>query len=208
MQSSNPDVLMILKENLQSLYGRTEYIWVHKDKPELYNKHTQYVKINLQPREPMEPKQEPRETKIECKEPKQEPRQEPIQEPIQEPKQEPRQEQEPKQEPKQESRQIRKSQKKDNTPLPLDIILQESNTFPIYVNEIKAKLIETISQKEYIKVFGTKKTAEMMSALTANKWNKSLALFVSFLFDKTVIYKTPILYNAEKNNGTIQITGL
>ena len=87
---------------------------------------------------------------------------------------------------------------------PMEIILQESNTFPKYEKDVKAKLIEEVSQKEYNKVFGLKKTSEIMSGITNNRWNKSIALYISFLFDKTVKYNNAdILYNSEKNNGII-----
>jgi hypothetical protein len=90
---------------------------------------------------------------------------------------------------------------------PLDIILQESNTFETYQNDIKEKLIEEVSQKEYSKVFGTKKISEIVSAITNNRWNKSIALFISFLFDKTVKYNNAdILYNSEKNKGIIMVS--
>jgi hypothetical protein len=89
---------------------------------------------------------------------------------------------------------------------PLDIILQETNTFPQAVDKVKDKLIEVLSTQEYIKVFGAKKSAEMMTGIVNNKWNKSTALFLSFLFDKTVVYNEEnILYNKEKNNGIIHL---
>jgi hypothetical protein len=89
---------------------------------------------------------------------------------------------------------------------PLDIILQETNTFPQAIDKVKDKLIEVLSMQEYIKVFGAKKSAEMMTGVVNNKWNKSTALFLSFLFDKTVVYNQEnILYNKDKNNGSILI---
>jgi hypothetical protein len=89
---------------------------------------------------------------------------------------------------------------------PLDVILQETNTFPQAVDKVKDKLIEVLSSNEYTKVFGAKKSAEMMTGIVNNKWNKSTVLFLSFLFDKAVVYNEDIiLYNKEKNNGTIYL---
>ena len=70
---------------------------------------------------------------------------------------------------------------------------------------MKDKLIEKISEKNYIKVFGQKKSSEIMNSIVLNKWNKSLVIFISFLlkikfiylnkevvFDKEYIYKDTI----------------
>ena len=38
-----------------------------------------------------------------------------------------------------------------------------------------------------------------MKGLTENKWNKSVALFMSFIFDISFIYlNKPVKYNSEK----------
>lgn len=101
---------------------------------------------------------------------------------------------------------IQKKTGKKDVIKPLDIILQETNTFPQAVDKVKDKLIEVLSMQEYIKVFGAKKSAEMMTGIVNNKWNKSTALFLSFLFDKTVVYNEEnIVYNKEKNNGIIHL---
>jgi hypothetical protein len=89
---------------------------------------------------------------------------------------------------------------------PLDIIMFETNTVEFFRDYVKAKIIEFISSKEYIKVFGKKKTAEIMAAIINNKWNKSTAYYISFMFDKTVVLNnSEILYNQDKNNGVIII---
>ena len=45
-----------------------------------------------------------------------------------------------------------------------------------------------------------------MSGIVNNRWNKSTALFISFLLDKEVYYNDKtILYNKEKNGGRITI---
>jgi hypothetical protein len=82
--------------------------------------------------------------------------------------------------------------------------MRECNSPHISNDYIKERIINLISQNEYIKVFGQKKSADTMSAFINNKWNKSMILFISFLFDKKIIYnKNEIIY--EKNEGTIII---
>lgn len=90
---------------------------------------------------------------------------------------------------------------------PLDVILRETNTLSIDLEHVKNKLIEAVSRPDYVKVFGVKKSAEIMSGIVNNRWNKSVALFISFLFDKTVVYNNEqILYNKNNsNNGCIAI---
>ena len=69
------------------------------------------------------------------------------------------------------------------------------------IQYIKNKLVDRISNKDYIKVFGVKKSSEIMSAIINNRWNISLVLFLSFLFDKKIFYdKKEILFNKELTN--------
>jgi hypothetical protein len=69
------------------------------------------------------------------------------------------------------------------------------------IQYIKNKLVDKISNKNYIKVFGVKKSSEIMSAIINNRWNMSLVLFLSFLFDKKIFYdKKEILFNKELTN--------
>ena len=86
----------------------------------------------------------------------------------------------------------KKSQKKTLFK-PLEIILNESNTFGDFKDNIKDKLIKFITQKEFNKVFGITKSSEIMSGIVNNRWNKSTALFISFLFNKSVEYNEAIL---------------
>jgi hypothetical protein len=72
--------------------------------------------------------------------------------------------------------------------LPLEIIIQLSENDPINTDYIKSKLIEFISKRDFQKVFGVKKTAEVMKGITENKWNKSLVLFLSFMYDTIFVY--------------------
>lgn len=86
----------------------------------------------------------------------------------------------------------KKSQKKALLK-PLEIILNESNTFGDFEENVKDKLINFITQKEFNKVFGITKSSEIMSGIVNNRWNKSTALFISFLFNKSVEYNDAIV---------------
>ena len=93
---------------------------------------------------------------------------------------------------------------KKKTLSPIDIIIDHCKSNIAAKDSIKQTLIETISRKDYIKIFGLKKSSEIMSGITKEKWNKSLVIFMSFLLDKQITYKGDIiLYNAEKNNGNL-----
>ena len=82
---------------------------------------------------------------------------------------------------------------------PTTVILQLSENNEINSGYMQQKIIEFISKKEFIKFFGVKKSSEVMSALSANKWNKSLVLFISFLFDVSFIYlNKEVQYDSEK----------
>jgi hypothetical protein len=87
---------------------------------------------------------------------------------------------------------------------PMKIILEESQTYDTYRDDVRDKIIKFISTKEFNKVFGITKSAEIMSGIANDRFNKSTALFISFLFDKCVIYNDKnFIYN--KNNGVITI---
>jgi len=99
-----------------------------------------------------------------------------------------------------------KSKKKDNTIKPLDIIISETSSFSNSTAYVKDALIALISKEEFAKIFGATKCAEIMSGIVNNRWNKSTALFISFLLDKEICYNDKvILYNKEKNKGRITI---
>ena len=104
-------------------------------------------------------------------------------EPIKEPKIEP------------EKKPVVKAKKSQKKALlkPLEIILNESNTFGDFEENVKDKLINFITQKEFNKVFGITKSSEIMSGIVNNRWNKSTALFISFLFNKSVEYNDAIV---------------
>ena len=96
---------------------------------------------------------------------------------------------------------------KDMLNKPLNIIISETTSFNNSTEYIKEALITMISKDEFTKVFGQTKCAEIMSGVVNNRWNKSTALFISFLLDKEVYYNDKvIIYNKEKNKGRITIT--
>ena len=101
---------------------------------------------------------------------------------------------------------ISKKKEKDTTIKPLEIIISETTSFNNSTSYVKEALVDMISKNEFAKIFGMTKCAEMMSGIVNNRWNKSTALFISFLLDKEVCYNDKIvLYNKEKNKGRITI---
>ena len=102
----------------------------------------------------------------------------------------------------------KKSQKKKEELIkPIELIVRETNSFPDFINEIKDKLIKFISQIEFNKVFGATKNSEIMSGIVNNKWNKSTALFVSFILNKIINYNgAMITYYKEKYTETLELT--
>lgn len=89
---------------------------------------------------------------------------------------------------------------------PLELIIKYTYSNNKMKQEIKQKLIEFITIPEFSKAFGVKKAAEVISAITRDSWNKSTALFISFLLDSNIIYKDKsYLYNKDKNKNEIVI---
>ena len=100
----------------------------------------------------------------------------------------------------------KKKSVKDNSVKPLNIIINETTSFNNSIEHIKDALITFISKDEFSKIFGLTKCAEIMSGIVNNRWNKSTALFISFLLDKEVYYNDKvIIYNKDKNRGRIII---
>jgi len=89
---------------------------------------------------------------------------------------------------------------------PIDLIIRIAMVDKIMKQEIRNKLIDFISIPEFSKVFGMKKSSEIMTALSKDSWNQSVSLFISFLLDSNIIYKEKsFIYNKEKINQTITI---
>uniref|UniRef100_A0A6C0LIQ3 Uncharacterized protein n=1 Tax=viral metagenome TaxID=1070528 RepID=A0A6C0LIQ3_9ZZZZ len=163
-----------------------ETLLIYKENIEIFNKFNQKV-IH----KPL-PKQEPL-PKIEQQQPKQEPQQ---------PKQEPQQ---PKQEPLPKIEQTSKRNNKIESPI--DLIMRLTYIDKLMKQDIKYKLIEFISVPEFSKVFGLKKSSEIMTALSKDSWNQSISLFISFLLDKHIIYKEKsYIYNKNNNDAVITVS--
>jgi len=102
---------------------------------------------------------------------------------------------------------IKETKKNVKKPNPIDTILAESSTCDIYKSDVKEKLIALITSNEFSKVFGITKSSEIMSGIVNERVNKSIAIFISFLFDKCVIYNDKeFIFNKNKETvGTITI---
>ena len=123
-----------------------------------------------------------------------------------EPKQPPKKNTLPPTPPIQEPNNNKKKSAKDTTIKPIDIIMNETTSFPNTAEHIKESIITLISKEEFSKIFGMTKCAEIMSGIVNNRWNKSTALFISFFLDKEVCYNEKVIvYNKEKNKGRITI---
>lgn len=108
----------------------------------------------------------------------------------------------PSQEPQQPSLKMTVAKSKKDTPL--ELIIKYTACSDKMKQEIKQKLIELITIPEFSKAFGVKKSAEIVSAITRDAWNQSIALFVSFLLDSSVVYKEKsYLFNKDKNTKEI-----
>ena len=168
-----------------------ETLWIYKDNIEIFNKYNQQVihKIKIS-----EPKSEPK-SEIKISETKSEPKSEPKSEiKISEIKIS-----EPKSEPKSETEIKKQRTTKQKIESPIDLILRLTFVDKIMKEDIKDKLIEFISLPEFSKVFGMKKTSEIMTAISKESWNQSMSLFISFLLNKNVIYKDKsYIYNKDK----------
>lgn len=104
--------------------------------------------------------------------------------------------------PRQPSLKIAVTKSKKDTPL--ELIIKYTAGSDKMKQEIKQKLIELITIPEFSKAFGVKKSAEIVSAITRDAWNQSIALFVSFLLDSSVVYKEKsYLFNKDKNTKEI-----
>ena len=87
---------------------------------------------------------------------------------------------------------------------PYDVIIELSCCVPMNYDYIKQKLIDFIAQKEFQTIFGVKKTSETMKGIIENKWNKSLVIFLSFIFDTVFVYlKKEVVFNTENSKKII-----
>jgi nitrogen regulatory protein PII-like uncharacterized protein len=101
---------------------------------------------------------------------------------------------------------INKTYKYSSKISPLELILECTSVSKIMKKEVKEKIINFISEPEFSKAFGNKRSADIISAITRDTWNQPTALFISFLLDSNIIYKEKsYLYNKDKNKQEIII---
>ena len=162
-----------------------ETLWIYKDNIEIFNKYNQQVIHKIK-------KEEIKKEEIKKEEIKKE---EIKKEEIK--KEEIKKEEIKKDEIKKEEIKKGKIIKKNESPI--DLILRLTLVDKIMKQDIKDKLIEFISVPEFSKVFGMKKTSEIMTAISKESWNQSISLFISFLLNKNIIYKDKsYIYNKDK----------
>jgi hypothetical protein len=83
---------------------------------------------------------------------------------------------------------------------PMETIISLSDNIDLNADYMRSKLIDFISKKDFRTIFGVKKTADIMKGLTENKWNKSLVIFVSFMFDTAFVYlNKDVVFNSDKS---------
>ncbi len=104
-------------------------------------------------------------------------------------------------------KEIKKEVIKDNIKqTPINLIINQTFTANVMKNEVRQKIIDFITEPEFSKAFGSKKSSEIVSAILRDSWNQSTALFISFLLDANIIYKDKsYLYNKDKNKLEILI---
>jgi hypothetical protein len=92
---------------------------------------------------------------------------------------------------------------KTKKPSPMQVIIKLSDNVDVNSEYIRSKLIELISTKYFHTAFGVKKSSDVMKGITENKWNKSYAQLISFLFDVSFIYLNKVVsYDSEKTYDT------
>ena len=161
---------------LQDEYETKETMWIYKENIDLFNKYNQIKNSSV----------------IQEKNKKEEVKKEEVKK------------EEVKKEEVKKGENKKKEIKKENTPL--DLIIEYTSTTKIFKNEIKQKLIDFITLPEFSKAFGVKKSAEIISALTRDSWNQSMALFISFLLDANIIYKEKsYIFNKNKELREISV---
>ena len=83
---------------------------------------------------------------------------------------------------------------------PMETIISLSDNIDLNADYMRSKLIDFISKKDFRTIFGVKKAADIMKGLTENKWNKSLVIFVSFMFDTAFVYlNKDVVFNSDKS---------
>jgi hypothetical protein len=173
-----------------------ETLWIYKDNIEIFNKYNQQVIHKIKKEEIK--KEEIKKEEIKKEEIKKEEikKEEIKKEEIK--KEEIKKAEIKKEEIKKEEIKKERTTKQKNES-PIDLILRLTLVDKIMKQDIKDKLIEFISVPEFSKVFGMKKTSEIMTAISKESWNQSISLFISFLLNINIIYKDKsYIYNKDK----------
>jgi flagellar biosynthesis GTPase FlhF len=177
-----------------------ETLWIYKDNIEIFNKYNQQVIHSTKKEETKKEETKKEETKKEETKKEETKKEETKKEEIKKEeikKEEIKKEEIKKEEIKKEEIKKEKTTKKNESPI--DLILRLTLVDKIMKQDIKDKLIEFISVPEFSKVFGMKKTSEIMTAISKESWNQSISLFISFLLNKNIIYKDKsYIYNKDK----------
>ena len=173
----------IILNKLPDEYEKNKTLWIYEDNIPIFEKYNQFKKEIIK-----EPTKEI--IKEHIKEIIKEPVKEIIKEVIKEPVKE-----------------IIKEVIKDNIKqTPINLIINQTFTANVMKNEVRQKIIDFVTEPEFSKAFGSKKSSEIVSAILRDSWNQSTALFISFLLDANVIYKDKsYLYNKDKNKLEIMI---
>jgi hypothetical protein len=181
----------IIMNELHDEYETKETMWIYKENIDLFNKYNQIKNSSVI--QEKNKKEEVKKEEVKKEEVKKE-----------EVKKEEVKKEEVKKEEVKKGENKKKEIKKENTPL--DLIIEYTSTTKIFKNEIKQKLIDFITLPEFSKAFGVKKSAEIISALTRDSWNQSMALFISFLLDANIIYKEKsYIFNKNKELREISV---
>ena len=104
---------------------------------------------------------------------------------------------------KHEKQEKQEKQEKHEKQNPIEFILNKCNMIntDITKNIIKDKFKLFITEHKVTKIFGQKKTSEMLNGILNNKWNISLVILISFIFDTKFIYlKKEVLFNKNLEN--------
>ena len=105
-----------------------------------------------------------------------------------------------------ETKEVIRQIPKETKDTPINLIIKQTFTANVMKNEVRQKIIDFITEPDFSKAFGSKKSSEIVTAILRDSWNQSTALFISFLLDANIIYKEKsYLYNKEKNKLEIII---
>ena len=177
-----------------------ETLWIYKDNIEIFNKYNQQVNHTIKKEEIK--KEEIKKDEIKKNEIKKEEIKKDEIKKNEIKKDEIKKDEIKKEEIKKEEikkDEIKKEKTTKKMESPIDLILRLTLVDKIMKQDIKDKLIEFISVPEFSKVFGMKKTSEIMTAISKESWNQSISLFISFLLNKNIIYKDKsYIYNKDK----------